>query len=157
MSTPFKMKGFPQHAGTSPAKQKVQIGKVPYMNVDISTKEGKDILHRFKNIPTISSSDPSRITPPDVAKQMKQNMLQGKTKKVKKPKLSITEKVIKYGKKGGKYFGGLVGMMLTPKQAGATSTLENNPYTKGPEFDTQAKIRHTLTKNKMMPSDRKKK
>ena len=50
MSTPFKMKGFPQHAGTSPAKQKVQLGKVPYMNVDISTKEGKDILHRFKNI-----------------------------------------------------------------------------------------------------------
>ena len=139
--------------GSSPAKQKVQIGKVPYMNVDISTKEGKDILHRFKNTPTISSSDPSRVTPPDVAKQMKQNMLQGKVKKVKKPKLSVAEKVVKYGKKGGKLFGGLLGMMLTPKKAGATSTIKRDDDS----FNTQAKIKNILTKNKMMPSDRKKK
>ena len=62
MSTPFKMKGFPLHAGTSPVKQKVQLGEVPYMKVNVSTKEGRDILERYKKIPTISSSDPSRIT-----------------------------------------------------------------------------------------------
>ena len=70
----------------SPTKQKVQLGEVPYMNVDISTKEGRDILKRHKNIPTISSSDPSRIT---------------------KPKFSLKNTAKKIIKTGGRVLGGL--------------------------------------------------
>ena len=42
----------------------VNLGKTNYMKVDISTKEGKDIVTRYKNTPTIRSSDPSRVTKP---------------------------------------------------------------------------------------------
>ena len=40
----------------------VNLGKTNYMKVDISTKEGKDIVTRYKNTPTIRSSNPSRVT-----------------------------------------------------------------------------------------------
>lgn len=114
MSRPFKMKGFPLHAGTSPAKQEkknlVNLSKhTDYMKVDVSTKEGKDILKRYRETPTISSSEPSRIT---------------------KPKSKSKSKLTKLAKKGSKLFGGLIGMMLTPKEAGATSTRRDNDITK---------------------------
>ena len=70
----------------SPAKQKVQLGEVPYMSVDISTKEGRDILKRHRDIPTVSSSDPSRVT---------------------KPKFSLKNTAKKIIKTGGRVLGGL--------------------------------------------------
>ena len=77
----YKMKrgGAPKYKelGSSPAKQKVQLGKVPYMSVDVSTKEGKDILKRHKNIPTVRSSDPGRVTKKGIKKGIKKGL--GKT------------------------------------------------------------------------------
>ena len=63
--------------GSSPAKQKVQLGKVPYMSVDVSTKEGKDILKRHKNIPTVRSSDPGRVTKKGIKKGLGKTILKG--------------------------------------------------------------------------------
>jgi len=98
MSGPFKLKGFPLHAGTSPVKQKVQLGEVPYMKVNVSTKEGRDILNRYKNVKTIRSSDPSRV-----AKATKATKL-GELGK-------LTTKVGKYGRLGVK--GSIVGGIIT--------------------------------------------
>jgi hypothetical protein len=39
-------------------------------------------------------------------------------------------KIYLSGIKGSKLFGGLIGMMLTPKEAGATSTRRDNDITK---------------------------
>ena len=80
----------------SPTKQKVQLGEVPYMNVGISTQEGKDILKRYKDIPTISSSDPDRVTGKKI---IKKNNAKTATKVVGK----------KVAKKGmGKIIGSLI-------------------------------------------------
>jgi hypothetical protein len=182
------------------------------MYVDVSTQEGRDILKRYRNTPTISSSDPSRVTgerivkksnvktatkvynpKPNlfvdkspkisnvsvhtgfgseadkrITKKLRTSMLEGKKTNVssKKEKLwrpfgsgtrPFTKQAEKYIKRFLKIGGGTIAAMLMAEEAGATSTLKTNPNTKDPEWDTKSKIRHTLTKNKMMPSNRKKK
>ena len=58
----YKMKGFGGF-GSSPVKQKKHdLGGVGKMYVDVSTQEGRDIVKRYQNTPTIRSSDPSRVT-----------------------------------------------------------------------------------------------
>ena len=61
----YKMKGY-SYPGTSPLKQEIpkkhDLGGVGKMYVDVSTQEGRDIVKRYQNTPTIRSSDPSRVT-----------------------------------------------------------------------------------------------
>ena len=52
-------KNFPSVFKNDPNKVKVFGGRG---TVNTSTQKGKDILNQIKNIPTTSSSDPSRIT-----------------------------------------------------------------------------------------------
>ena len=67
--------------------KKVQLGKVPYMSVDVSGKEGRDILNRYKNVKTIRSSDPSRI---DLGKASKNvNVITGFGSKADKKMTSL--------------------------------------------------------------------
>ena len=56
-------KNFPSVFKNDPTKVKVFGGG---MNVDISTKKGRDILKEIKNIPTVSSTEPGRVKNPKV-------------------------------------------------------------------------------------------
>ena len=93
----YKMKGFSGFK-SSPVKQKKHdLGGVGKMYVDVSTQEGRDIVKRYQNTPTISSSDPDRVTGERI---------------VKKNNAKTATKVVK--KKVAKKAAGVIGSRLIP-------------------------------------------
>ena len=104
--------------GQKIGKNKVDLGK--YV-LDISSKEGKDFFERYKNIKTVSSSEPSRVGK-TTAQQL--NIPEGNKSKIR----NILKKTTKIG---GKVLGNLVKLaggslgllaqfMLAPVEAGAS-------------------------------------
>tara|TARA_Y100001963_G_C6625326_1_gene373698 strand:- start:228 stop:776 length:549 start_codon:yes stop_codon:yes gene_type:complete len=104
--------------GQKIGKNKVDLGK--YV-LDISSKEGKDFFEKYKNIKTVSSSEPSRVGK-TTAQQL--NIPEGNKSKIR----NILKKTTKLG---GKVLGNLVKLaggslgllaqfMLAPVEAGAS-------------------------------------
>tara|TARA_R100001082_G_scaffold107574_1_gene81654 strand:- start:2364 stop:3017 length:654 start_codon:yes stop_codon:yes gene_type:complete len=104
--------------GQKIGKNKVDLGK--YV-LDISSKEGKDFFEKYKNIKTVSSSEPSRVGK-TTAQQL--NIPEGNKSKIR----NILKKTTKLGGKALKNLiklaGGTVGalaqFMLMPVEAGAS-------------------------------------